>query len=135
MREIENNEEAIAALGTDVDVLGGTAWLWSRPEAEGSVDVLFVDEAGQMSLANVLAVSPAADSVVLLGDPRQLDQPQKATHPDGVGISALEHMLGGAETMPRIAGFSCPITHRMAPAITALPPRCSTPASSRPNQR
>ena len=38
-----------------------------------SVDVLFVDEAGQMSLANVLAASPAATSIVLLGDPQQLD--------------------------------------------------------------
>jgi uncharacterized protein len=38
-------------------VLGGTAWLWSRPEFGKSVDVLFVDEAGQMSLANVLAVT------------------------------------------------------------------------------
>ena len=88
-----------------------------RPHA---VDVLFVDEAGQMSLANVLAVSQAADSVVLLGDPQQLDQPQKATHPDGVGISALEHMLGGAETMPEERGIFLPITYRMSPAITAF---------------
>ncbi len=85
-----------------------------------AVDVLFVDEAGQMSLANVLAVSQAADSVVLLGDPQQLDQPQKATHPDGVGISALEHMLGGAETMPEERGIFLPITWRMSPAITAF---------------
>ncbi|HTM34632.1 MAG TPA: TM0106 family RecB-like putative nuclease [Vicinamibacterales bacterium] len=118
VREIENNEEAIAALGTDVDVLGGTAWLWSRPEAAGSVDVLFVDEAGQMSLANGLAVSHAADSLVLLGDPRQLDQPQQAAHPDGVGISALAHVLGSAETMPQDRGIFLPVTHRMAPAIT-----------------
>ncbi len=101
-------------------MLGGTAWLWSRPEAASTVDVLFVDEAGQMSLANVLAVSQAADSVVLLGDPQQLDQPQKATHPDGVGISALEHMLAGAGTMPEDRGIFLPITFRMSPAITAF---------------
>ena len=77
------------------NVLGGTAWLWSREEFAGAVDVLFVDEAGQMSLANVLAVSQAANSLVLLGDPQQLEQPQKASHPDGVGVSALEHVLGG----------------------------------------
>ncbi len=110
----------MAAIGADLEVLGGTAWLWSDPDAAAAVDVLFVDEAGQMSLANVLAVSQAADSVVLLGDPQQLDQPQKATHPDGVGISALEHMLGGAETMPEERGIFLPITYRMSPAITAF---------------
>ena len=83
-----------------------------------AVDVLFVDEAGQMSLANVLAVSQAADSLVLLGDPQQLDQPQKASHPDGVGISALEHVLDGAETMPDDRGIFLPATYRMSPAIT-----------------
>ena len=60
----------------------------------GAVDVLFVDEAGQMSLANVLAVSQAAESIVLLGDPQQLEQPQKGSHPEGVNASALEHILG-----------------------------------------
>ena len=54
-------------------VAAGSAWLWAREEMANSVDVLFVDEAGQMSLANVLAASPAATSIVLLGDPQQLD--------------------------------------------------------------
>ena len=91
------NDEALAALESGTaNVLGGTAWLWARPEFEHAVDVLFVDEAGQMSLANALAVSGAANSIVLLGDPQQLDQPQKGSHPDGVGASALEHILGRA---------------------------------------
>jgi uncharacterized protein len=71
-----------------------------------------------MSLANALAVSQAATSLVLLGDPRQLDQPQKAAHPDGVGVSALEHVLDGAETMSSDRGIFLPTTYRMAPAIT-----------------
>jgi predicted RecB family nuclease len=120
LREYSDNKAALGAIGDEVDVLGGTAWLWSREEAASAVDVLFVDEAGQMSLANVLAVSQAADSVVLLGDPQQLDQPEKATHPDGVGISALEHMLAGAGTMPEERGIFLPITFRMSPAITAF---------------
>jgi len=118
VRAFTNNEEALAGLGVDVDVLGGTAWFWSREDAARTVDVLVVDEAGQMSLANALAVSQAAGSLVLLGDPRQLDQPQKASHPDGVGISALDHMLDGAETMPEGRGIFLPTTYRMAPAIT-----------------
>lgn len=117
IRLLRTNPDAFSSIQSDIDVLGGTAFMWARPEFAGSVDVLFVDEAGQMSLANVLAVSQAADSLVLLGDPQQLDQPQKASHPDGVGVSALEHVLGGAETMPPDRGIFLPMTHRMSPAI------------------
>ncbi len=117
----KDNEGALEALNNDeIHVLGGTAWLWADPNAADAVDVLFVDEAGQMSLANVLAVSPAANSLVLLGDPRQLDQPEKGTHPDGVGVSALEHVLDGRETMPPDRGLFLPITWRMSPALTAF---------------
>jgi hypothetical protein len=59
-------------LGGRVALATGHAWLWACPEAFQSVDVLFIDEAAQMSLANVLAVSEAAENVVLLRDPRQL---------------------------------------------------------------
>ena len=92
--------------------------MWARAEFANAVDVLFVDEAGQMSLANVLAVSQAANSMVLLGDPQQLDQPEKASHPDGVGVSALQQMLGEHETMPADRGIFLPITWRMSPALT-----------------
>ena len=53
-----------------------------------------------MSLANVLAVSHAAKSIVLLGDPQQLEQPQKGSHPEGVNASALQHILGEHLTIP-----------------------------------
>jgi uncharacterized protein len=119
IRLLRTNDEARDALASGAcQVLGGTAWMWSREEFGHSVDVLFVDEAGQMSLANTLAVSHAADSLVLLGDPRQLEQPQKASHPDGVGVSALAHVLAEAETMPEAHGLFLPVTYRMAPAIT-----------------
>src|SRR5262249_29432951 len=101
VRMLQTNEQAAALLAAkSVDRQGGTPWLWSRPAFRKSVDVLFIDEAGQMSLANALAVSGAANSLVLLGDPQQLDQPRKGTHPEGVGISALEHLLAGHTTMP-----------------------------------
>jgi hypothetical protein len=79
----KRSEDLFAALGSSVTVGGGTAWLWSQPNAFESLDVLFVDEAAQLSLANVLAVVQAAKTVVLLGDPQQLDQPMKGTHPEG----------------------------------------------------
>ncbi len=114
----DKNGDALDALASgQVQVLGATAWVWSSDAAAGAVDVLFVDEAGQMSLANVLSVSAATDSLVLLGDPQQLEQPQKGSHPDGVDISALEHILGGAKTMPQDRGIFLPETWRIAPAI------------------
>ena len=79
--------------------------------------MLFVDEAGQMSLANVLAVAQAAKNLVLLGDPQQLDQPQKGSHPDGAEVSALEHLLEGARTIAPERGLFLERTWRLHPAI------------------
>jgi len=116
--EFDDNDAALGAIADrQVDVLGGTAWLWSRETFTNAVDVLFVDEAGQMSLANALAVSQAASSLVLLGDPQQLDQPRKGSHPDGVDASALDHVLQGHKTMPAERGLFLPVTWRLAPAI------------------
>ena len=44
------NEDLLTALGNSVNVGSGTAWLWARPDAYETIDVLFVDEAAQMSL-------------------------------------------------------------------------------------
>ena len=115
---------AALAAGT-LHVVGGTAWLWSAAAMAGSVDVLLVDEAGQFSLANTVAVSPAGRSLVLLGDPQQLDQPLKGSHPPGAERSALAHLLAGAPgepphaTMPPERGLFIEKTWRLHPAICA----------------
>jgi uncharacterized protein len=101
----------------ELDVAAGTAWLWARGGLAGSVDTLFVDEAGQMSLANVLAISGAARNLVLLGDPQQLAQPSEAAHPPGAGASALGHILGERATMPEGAGLLLDQTYRMHPGL------------------
>ena len=101
-------------------LLGGTAWLWARPDFAESVDVLFIDEAGQMSLADVLAVAGGAKNLVLLGDPQQLEQPQQASHPPGTGASALEHILGRHRTIPDEAGLFLQQTRRLHPDICAF---------------
>ena len=103
----------------EVDVVGGTAWLWASDKLAGSVDVLFIDEAGQFSLANAVAVSAAAESLVLLGDPQQLDQPTQGTHPPGAGRSALAHLLGEHATMPGHLGLFMERTWRLHPDICA----------------
>ena len=114
------SEDLLAAIGNGVNVGGGTAWLWSRPDAFESVDVLFVDEAAQMSLANVIAVSQAARTVVLIGDPQQLDQPIQGSHPDGCDVSALHHILGNAQTIAADRGLFLEETWRLHPEICAF---------------
>lgn len=117
----KTNADALNALRSGTANLGaGTAWLWSRADMANSVDVVFVDEAGQMSLADVLSISQAATSIVLLGDPQQLDQPQKGVHPDGVDVSALSHLLNGAATIKEGTGLFLKETYRLHPDICAF---------------
>jgi predicted RecB family nuclease len=101
-------------------LVGGTAWLWATEAMQRSVDVLVIDEAGQLSLANALAVSRAASGLVLLGDPQQLAQPGRGVHPGGAGVSALEHLLDGAATMPPARGVFLDRTWRMHPDLTRV---------------
>jgi predicted RecB family nuclease len=99
------------------NLAAGTSWLWASPKMTGAVDVLFVDEAGQISLANVIATSTATRSIVLLGDPQQLDQPMRGTHPAGADRSALAHVLGGAATIGADRGLFLETTWRLHPAL------------------
>jgi uncharacterized protein len=116
----KRNEDLFAALSDGTaSVGGGTAWLWSRPDALETVDVLFVDEAAQMPLANALAVSQAAKTVVLIGDPRQLEQPMQGSHPEGTDVSALDHILGGERTIAADKGLFLEETWRLPPSICA----------------
>jgi uncharacterized protein len=118
---LKTNRDAEDALrDRELDVVGGTAWTWSRPEFAGLLDVLVIDEAGQMSLANAVAVLPAAASLVLLGDPQQLDQPLQGTHPPGAERSALAHLLNDAATMPPDLGIFLERTRRLHPSICAF---------------
>jgi uncharacterized protein len=77
----EDNAGVVAAINAGANLVAGTSWLWARPEISGKVETLFIDEAGQTSLANAVAVASAAPALVLLGDPQQLDQPTKGVHP------------------------------------------------------
>jgi uncharacterized protein len=119
MVEVVGDNHLVAArLGEGrADVVAGTPWLFARPELAGAVDVLFVDEAGQMSLANVVAAGASAESIVLLGDPQQLAQPSKGAHPPGAGASALEHLLGDHATIPADRGLFLATTWRLHPAL------------------
>ncbi len=121
IERIGTNERAVIAVrDREIDVLGGTSWLWSRLDMEQSIDVLFVDEAGQFSLANTVAVAGAADSLVLLGDPNQLPQVSTGVHPEGAAASALEHLIGDARTIAPDRGLLLDTTWRLHPDVNAF---------------
>lgn len=105
---------------TDGKVGCGTAWLWSEDNSREVLDYLFIDEAGQMSLSHVLAASRAAKNLILLGDPQQLEQPQRGAHPEGSDVAALTYLLDGQPTMPEGRGLFLGTTRRMHPTTTAF---------------
>jgi predicted RecB family nuclease len=109
--------QAGLSIGT-YNLAAGTPWLWAPEGSAAMVDVLFIEEAGQMALANALAVSGAAESIVLLGDPQQLDQPLQGSHPPGADRSALAHILGDHDAMPDHLGLFLEHTWRLHPDVT-----------------
>lgn len=116
LEEESDNTKALLSLDNG-KVVGATAWLWAREDAIEKLDYLFVDEAGQMSLAMVLAASRSAENIILLGDPQQLEQPQKGSHPDGADAAALNHILGEHKTMPPDKGLFLGVSWRLNPKI------------------
>jgi predicted RecB family nuclease len=125
IRSARSGADLDSALASgDVQVGGGTAWHWSRAGAADTVDVLVVDEAGQMSLANTLASARATrSSLILLGDPQQLEQPLQGSHPEGTDASALQHLLGEHDTVPAQRGLFLAETWRLHPSVCAFTSR------------
>jgi superfamily I DNA and/or RNA helicase len=107
-----------AAANMKYNLVAGTSWFFSSQEMRNApVDVLVIDEAGQLSLADAIAASSSAENVLLLGDPLQLSQVSKGTHPDGSGASVLEHVLGDQTTISPDRGVFLAETRRMHPAV------------------
>jgi uncharacterized protein len=101
VRNIDDNDELVSEVPR-AQLVAGTAWLFARDDFDGGalIDTLVIDEAGQVSLADALAMGTAARNVILLGDPSQLAQVSQGTHPEGVVASVLEHLLGPHQTVP-----------------------------------
>jgi uncharacterized protein len=105
-------------ISEEYNFIGGTAWLWARQEMrQHPVDVLIVDEAGQLALADAVASTNGARSMILLGDPLQLSQVAKAEHPGGSGASVLQHVLGEHLTIPNTQGVFIAETWRLHPEV------------------
>lgn len=100
-------------------VIGGTAWDFANASRvpPGCLDLLVVEEAGQYSLANTIAVAPAAANLLLLGDPQQLPQVSAGTHPEPVDTSALGWLVGDHHTLPVELGYFLDRSYRMHPAV------------------
>jgi uncharacterized protein len=114
---IEDTTDNGEAAAGGHDLVAGTAWLFAREELDQQIDYLFVDEAGQVSLANTVAMAVSARNVILVGDQMQLSQPLKGSHPGRSGLSALEHLLDGAATVPPERGVFLSKTRRMHPDL------------------
>jgi uncharacterized protein len=111
----------IAFDGPDApQIVGGTAWAFSAPVAAGQFDYLFVDEAGQVSVANLVGMSSSARNIVLLGDQMQLGQPIQGSHPGESGQSALEYLLQGHRTVPPHLGVFLGTTWRLHPRVCSF---------------
>jgi len=105
--------------------IGGTAWVFCNAkltEEQGleKFDYLFIDEAGQVSIANLIGMSRIAKNIILIGDQMQLGQPMQGSHPDESGQSILEYLLEDQSTVSPNMGVFLPMTYRMNPAVCRL---------------
>ncbi|MHA7264384.1 TM0106 family RecB-like putative nuclease [Arthrobacter sp. TMN-37] len=121
-------DDGVAALlgGEAGCLVGGTAWTMTGSKVPaGSLDLLVIDEAGQFSLANTLAVARSARRLLLLGDPQQLPQVTQGSHPEPVHKSALGWLSDGHATLPGRFGYFLADSWRMHPALCAFVSRLS----------
>ena len=117
LQPVKTAREALDVYRRSGGLVAGTAWLFSREEWDGVLDYLIVDEAGQVSLANLVGVSLAARNLILLGDQMQLEQPIQGTHPGETGTSALQYYLQDHATVPPELGIFLDRSFRMHPEI------------------
>ena len=114
IKDVFNKDEVIS---NDYQLVAGTAWLFSDEDMNQSLDFLFVDEAGQVALANLVGMATSARNIVLLGDQMQLGQPIQGVHPGRSGESSLEYLLNGMATIPPDQGIFLKTTWRMHPNV------------------
>ena len=109
--------ELVEQVSEEANVVGGTVYFFSRENQRDAYDYLFVDEASQVSLTNVVSAARSAKNIILLGDQNQLEQPIQGTHPGESGKSALTYYTNGQITIPENKGIFLPTSYRMHPKI------------------
>ena len=112
-----NSENNVKKINLNVLLISGTVWLFSDERFNEALDYLFIDEAGQVSVANVVAMGTSTKNIILVGDQMQLGQPIKAVHPGEAGESILEFLLGDHATIPSDRGIFLDHTRRLSSSI------------------
>ena len=117
--DVFDNEEIWGTFDSQAEyaLVAGTAWLFADEDMDQQLDYIFVDEAGQVALANLVAAGTSAKNIVLLGDQMQLGQPIQGVHPGRSGESSLEYLLNGMATIPPERGIFLGTTWRMHPDV------------------
>lgn len=100
--------------------VGGTAWCFSNTVCKDAFDYLFIDEAGQVSVANLIAMSRSSKNLIFMGDQMQLAQPIQGDHPGDSGMSILDYLLQDKSVIPEDRGIFLPNTYRMHPDLCQI---------------
>jgi len=106
--DIEDNEYFLFA---------GTKFHFSSIDYDQKLDYLFIDEAGQLSISDLVAIGIVSKNIVILGDQLQLSQPIKGAHPGKSGLSILDYLLENIDTIPDTKGVFLNKTYRLHPLI------------------
>jgi len=119
IEDVFNNDEIFLSLGSEegYSLIAGTAWLFANEQMDQQLDYIFVDEAGQVALANLVAMGTSARNIILLGDQMQLGQPIQGVHPGRSGESTLDYLLNGMATISPERGIFLDTTWRMHPDV------------------
>ncbi len=117
---IENIKSTEAIDMNENQLVAGTAWLFANDHMDQKIDYLFIDEAGQVSLANAVAAGTSAKNIVLIGDPNQLANVTQASHPGSSGLSSVEYVLGDQKTIDPSKGIFLEKTRRLNSEICSF---------------
>jgi uncharacterized protein len=115
IRSVQSSDD----INSSHQLVGATVFHFAQ-EALNSYDYLFVDEAGQVALGNLVAMAGCAENLVLIGDQMQLAQPIQGVHPGDTGLSALDYLLQHQATIATDKGVLLNVTYRMHPALCQL---------------
>ena len=117
---IDNSSSSLKYLKGDYQLLAATKYELANIEYDGIFDYVFIDEAGQYSIADAVVCALSAKNLVLIGDPKQLSQPSSISHPGKSGLSALEYILDSQNTVKKGYGIFIDQTRRMNKKINAF---------------
>ncbi len=103
-----------------IKLFSGTKYHLSNAFYHSKIDYLFVDEAGQLSLTDIIAIGIISKNIVLVGDQLQLGQPTRGSHPGDSGKSVLDYLLDNKDTIDDSKGIFLNRTFRLNPEINSF---------------